>query len=222
MNKYLYLGNLMSYHADILGQHFMPAAQGRQGDQYQHLDVGREDEQYNLPNVRKHHIASKEIPIIKKENITLKKEDALLLANDAGSGDLDEIILEANDLLENSPWALAMDRYLAKDLNIDLDILLDEALLENSVKKEKECPVRTPDDESFKSSDKTLTSENFPARTSEFISVIQGPELAFSTEENNFLQKNTIIHRDISRRAMPTSLHQACVARYLGKLLLRK
>ena len=86
------------------------------------------------------------------------------------------------------------------------------------MKKEKDCPVKTHDDESLNSPDKNPTSENFPARTSEFISVIQGPELAFSTEENNFLQKNTIIHKDISRRSMPTSLHQACVARYLGKL----
>ena len=58
----------------------------------------------------------------------------------------------------------------------------------------------------------------FAPRSSGFISVIRGPDLVFSREELNFLNKNKIIHKDISRRAMPISLHQACVARYLGKL----
>ena len=55
-------------------------------------------------------------------------------------------------------------------------------------------------------------------RSSGFISVIRGPEMLFSREELNFLNRNKIIHKDISRRSMPITLHQACVARYLGKL----
>ena len=112
-----------------------------------------------------------------------------------------------------------MDKYLDKDLNIDLDLLLEEALVENPVKKEKESVMDKKDGNGITSRNKDVDSENFSLRSSGFISVIQVPELIFSTEETNFLQKKTnIIHKDITRRAMPTSLHQACVARYLGKL----
>ena len=95
-------------------------------------------------------------------------------------------------MIDKSPWALAMDKYLDKDLNIDLDLLLEEALVENPVKKEKESVMDKKDGNGITSRNKDVDSENFSLRSSGFISVIQVPELIFSTEETNFLQKKTI------------------------------
>ena len=204
----------MSYHADMLGQHMMHSLQPTVvEDRYPHPQYGNDS---SFSDVRKINNEVQESSLMKK-NI-LVNEDKLITEKEEGCESIDEIILESNDLIDNSPWALAMDKYLDKDLDIDLDLLLDEALFENPVTKEKESSMGKNNADGIKSSNKDVYSEDILSRSSGFISVIQGPELIFSTEENNFLQKNKIIHKDISRRAMPTSLHQACVARYLGKL----
>merc|ERR1739838_1277802 len=120
-----------------------------------------------------------------KKTISMK-EDESITEKEEECENIDNIILESNDLIDNSPWALAMDKYLDKDLNIDLDLLLDEALFENPVTKEKESSMGKKDADEIESCNKNVYSEDIPPRSSGFISVIQGPELIFSTEENNF------------------------------------
>eukprot|EP00090_Calanus_glacialis_P011182 TRINITY_DN19628_c1_g1_i1.p1 TRINITY_DN19628_c1_g1~~TRINITY_DN19628_c1_g1_i1.p1 ORF type:complete len:179 (+),score=45.97 TRINITY_DN19628_c1_g1_i1:65-538(+) len=94
---------------------------------------------------------------------------------------------------------------------------------EENFKKKKELNEKDPtyDENSTKKPQFTIDDDfensSLP-RTSGFVSVIRGPEMVFSGEELNFLNRSKIIHTDISRRAMPISLHQACVAQYLGKL----
>ena len=112
---------------------------------------------------------------------------------------------------------MAMDKYLDKDLDIDLDLLLEDALLENTDKEDNENQMKKPSVINENDSMDAFEDNKVP-RSSGFVSVIRGPELVFSREELNFLTQIKIIHTDICRRAMPISLHQACVARYLGKL----
>ena len=42
--------------------------------------------------------------------------------------------MEADTVIENTPWSMAMD----KDLDIDLDLLIEDALLKNTIKQEEE------------------------------------------------------------------------------------
>ena len=125
---------------------------------------------------------------------------------------------------------MAMDKYLDKDLDIDLDVLLEDALLENTLKEEEENlkkkntiyqedPIKKPQLTENDDLTDTFKDSSVP-RSSGFVSVIRGPEMVFSREELNFLNRSKIIHTGISRRTMPISLHQALVARYLGKLSL--
>ena len=207
----------MSYHADIL-QMMPPGQRPQHREAYQ--NVQEDGQEYNSTNIKKNNRKLDESPMIKKENVPLKKEDTLPFENDEDNvviddiDEIDEIIIEE---IDKSPWALAMDKYLDKDLNINLDVLLDEALIEIPDKKER---VDINDDVGIKScnEEEIINLEDYPGRLSGFISVIQGPELAFSTEENNFLQKNNIIHKEIARRSTPINLQQARVAHFLGKL----
>ena len=125
----------MNYHADIIGQRMILLAQDGAVQSHQQSPVGRDSDGRRIDN------KVQDSSIVKTENICPKKEAKLSEETYEGSDDIDDIILEANDLIDNSPWALAMDKYLDKELNIDLDLLLDEALEENPVRKEKENPL---------------------------------------------------------------------------------
>ena len=126
---------------------------------------------------------------------------------------------------------MAMDKYLDKDLEDNLDVLVDDALFE-TIFKDEERNVRgdkenngtqTYDIDSI--SDIQFTQNYdlpndtlFAPRTSGRISVIQGLEMVFSTEELKFLSRNKILHEGISRSTCPLNLHQARVGHYLGRI----
>ena len=230
----------MNFHADILGQRIMPPVPmpDHHLDQMPPVALPHQDpvvqdlaehvhnkmgDSFNQTEVKNRKF--EETSVIKREeNFKFPKTESKVPMKTAPSAeDVDEIILEAEELIDNSPWALAMDKYIDKDLDIDLDVLLDEALLQNPTVKDEEYDIKNNANiaskkiQSSNEDDDTFDYTSVP-RSSGFISVIQGPELVFSREEFHFLNKNKIIHKDISRRAMPISLHQACVANYLGKL----
>jgi hypothetical protein len=230
-------GNMMNFHADILGQRILqpmtqldPIPQANQ-EHREHV----QDNVIDCANVHQVNVVKQEahkISVIKREDDVSKLKESNPLVKKIPSVDhLDEIILEADSVLENSAWSIAMDKYLDKDLDIDLDLLLGDALLENTAKDEKENLIEKKEIHRKEIYEKNqmkkplFTKENdfvdnFEPRSSGFVSVIRGPELVFSREELNMLTRSKIIHTDISRRSMPISLHQACVARYLGKLSL--
>jgi hypothetical protein len=144
--------------------------------------------------------------VIKKEDECLKKKESKpLVKKDPSVDNLDEIILEADSVLENTPWSMAMDKYLDKDLDIDLDVLLEDALLENNLKmeeenleKKKELNENNPTNDQNSTKKPLFTiNDDFEAlsqpRTSGFVSVIRGPEMVFSGEEN-LLTRSEIIH----------------------------
>ena len=111
----------MSYHADILGQQMMPPGQGTQHrEAYQ--NVQEDGQEYNSTKIKRNYGKVDESPMIKKENVALKEENTLPFENCEDSDNIDGIVLEE---IDKSPWALAMDKYLDKDLNINLNDLLD-------------------------------------------------------------------------------------------------
>jgi hypothetical protein len=232
-------GNLMNFHADILGQRILKPM-----PQLDHIPQANQEHREHVQdnvndctNVNQVNAVKQEahkISVINREDDVSKlKESNPLVKKNPSVDHLDEIILEADSVLENSAWSIAMDKYLDKDLDIDLDLLLEDALLENTAKDEKENLIEKKEihrEEIYEENQmkKPLFAkendfvDNFEdhvlPRSSGFVSVIRGPELVFSREELNMLTRSKIIHTDISRRAMPISLHQAWVAHYLGKL----
>ena len=132
-------GNLMNYHADILGQRIQPVVQPPH--QYggealeEHVDDTKADaNQDNQMNRRKY--AFQEASVIKREDTFSRQEIESPVNRDPIVENVDEIVLEAEDMIDDSPWALATDKYLDKSLDIDLDVLLEDALLENPVEKD--------------------------------------------------------------------------------------
>ena len=221
----------MNFHADILGQRILqpmpqldpiPHANQEQRGYIQNRDINDSVHVNQIDIVKQD---GKQTTVIKREDeFSKKKEIKPIVKKDPSVDNLDGIILEADSVLENTPWSMAMDKYLDKDLDIDLDLLLEDALLENTLKMEEESSKKkrelnekdpTYDENSTKKPQFTINDDfedsSLP-RTSGFVSVIRGPEMVFSGEELNLLTRIKIIHTDISRRAMPISLHQACVA----------
>jgi hypothetical protein len=214
-------GNLMNFHADILGQRIFQAVPELEPiplvnqEHREHVQTSDINDCVNVDIVKQE---TQEKSVIKRDDGSKDKESKDV--------NLDEISLEADNVIENTPWSMAMDKYLGKDLDIDLDLLLEDALLENTIKQEEEDLMKMKEihrKKMFKENSYTKPpfkndDDSMLPRASGFVSVIRGPEMVFSREELNFLTRSKIIHTDICRRAMPISLHQACVARYLGKL----
>ena len=213
-------GNLMNFHANILGQRIMQPMPHVIPDVNQEQ---REDVVNNVVDTINNDPVDMVQPKVQETSVIKRKDESKAPVKKTETVDnLNEMILEADNVIGNSPWAMAMDKHLDNELDIDLDLLLENVLLEIPPKKEDES-VHTKHtmDKADLTNDEDLQDnyEDFSApRSSGFISVIRGPEMVFSREELNFLNRNKIIHKDISRRAMPITLHQACVARYLGKL----
>ena len=210
----------MNFHANILGQRILqpvpqlePIPHVNQ-DHREHVQASVINDCVNLNQVDVIKQKAQEISVIKGDDVPKTKESKPLVKKNPSVDHLDEIILEADSVLENSAWSMAMDKYLDKDLDIDLDLLLEDALLENIAKDEKENLIEKKeihrkeifDENQMK---KTLFTnendlvdtfkDNILPRSSGFVSVIRGPEMVFSREELNFLTRSKLIHTDISR-----------------------
>ena len=210
----------MNFHANILGQRIMQPMPHVIPDVNQEQ---REDVVNNVvDNINNDPVDMVQPKVQETSPLNRMDESKTPFKKTETVENLDEMILEADNLIENSPWAMAMEKHLDNEFDIDLDLLLEDALLEIPKNKEDESAhakhnMEKPDltnDEDLEDNNKDFVAP----RSSGFISVIQGIEMLFSREELNFLNRNKMIHQDISRRAMPITLHQACVARYLGKL----
>ena len=163
----------------------------------------------------------KEISVIKKNSESRGNKE-----RDIGSLESPiESAVEPTGIIDNSPWTMAMDKYLRTNETVDLD-----SILENVLNDRKENAYDFMKAETSNSFDGTRESpdnkDNFDdehkpfmlPRSAGSISVIQCPEMIFSMEELNFLNQQKVIHTNISRQAMPISLHQARLAHYLGHL----
>eukprot|EP00092_Neocalanus_flemingeri_P024863 GFUD01026959.1.p1 GENE.GFUD01026959.1~~GFUD01026959.1.p1 ORF type:complete len:871 (+),score=185.18 GFUD01026959.1:91-2703(+) len=202
-------GNMFNYHANILDQHRLrqtdmtvdPAT-----DRLTNECIKNDSEDMIEQNVKKEHIFTN----IENENMT----NSTVHMNS---------IDETEDLLENSPWILAMDKYLDKVSEGNLDDLVDDVLLETLVEVEagngKENNETPNYDIDTKYDDLPDDFKDLIApSTAGHISVIQGPEMVLTTEEIIFLNRNKIIHEGHLRSTCPVSLFQARVAQYLGKI----
>ena len=164
---------------------------------------------------------SKEISVIKKkpESIENIEMDIESVENSM------ESVLEPTGIIENSPWTMAMDKYLTNNETVDLDSILGNVLIDQKENAYDFKRVETSN--SFESTREPPDNEDhfddehkpfLLPRSAGSISVIQCPEMIFSTEELNFLNQQKVIHTNISRQSMPISLHQARLAHYLGHL----
>merc|ERR1711892_1574421 len=118
-------GNLMNYHADILGQRIQPAVQPPHyygGEALEeHVDDTKADaNQDNQMNRRKY--AFQEASVIKRGDTFSRPEMLSPVNRDPSVHNMDAKVEEAEDVIDSSPWALAMDKYLDKALEIDLDV----------------------------------------------------------------------------------------------------
>ena len=84
-------------------------------------------------NMAKHEV--KENPFVIKDDT--KNEDKSFVDTTVDTNTLDEMSLETEDLLKNHPWSMAMDQHLHKALEVNLDVLVDDALLETILKNEE-------------------------------------------------------------------------------------
>ena len=190
----------MGFHADILGE-----------------QINRDVEPDSPQAMEK----SKEISVIKEkpEQIENKDMDIACIENSMESA------VDSTGIIENSPWTMAMDKYLKSDETVDLDSILGNVLSDQRENAYDFMKVETSN--SFESTRESLdneyhfVNEHKPfllPRSSGSISVIQCPEMIFSTEELNFLNQQKVIHNNISRQSIPISLHQARLAYYFGHL----
>ena len=208
----------MNYHADILGQGILKQVQQLEPipkvnrEHREHIQPRVIDVCANINQIDSAKHEAQEMSVIKKENDFSKiKESKSLVKKNTIVDNRDEIILEADNVIENTPWSMAMDKYLDKDLDIDLDLLLEDALLENTLKmeeenfkKKKELNEKDPTyyENSTKKPHFTINDDfedSSQPRTSGFVSVIRGHEVVFSREELNLLTRSKIIHTNISR-----------------------
>ena len=215
---------MLNYHANILDQHRL---------RHQEINIEEADNtvaedciEVESKDIIKHE-AKKEKVFIKAERFPTKNESANSVNSIEGINNLPE----TDDLLTNTPWAMAMNKHLDKSSAGNLDAFVDNVLLGTIVEVEagnlkenedKIFDIDTITDLQFtKDDDVPDDVEDFiPPRTSGRISVIQGPEMVFSTEELKFLNKNKIIHEGNLRTTCPVSLFQARVGHYLGTLSL--
>ena len=63
-----------------------------------------------------------------------KKIELLASTNE----NITEANLELHDFLDNSPWAIAMEKYFAKDWEVNLENLVNDTIIESSPSTEKE------------------------------------------------------------------------------------
>ena len=223
-------GDLFNYHADILDQHIM-----------QQPDIIQEPKTniviQDSPEVKMKAIFKQEdneMRVIKKEDTFSSKNEIKSPINTSTStNNPNKIFLETEDLLENSAWAMAMDKYLDKDLELNLDVFIDDALRESKATDEDRNETYKDENSGTKNYDIDRITDlhftkdddlpndvdaSFAPRSSGYISVIQGPEMVFSTEELNLLSSNKRMHKGICRSTYPVNLHQARVGHYLGKI----
>ena len=118
----------MNFHANIIGQRIMqpmPHAipDGNQ-EQREHLENNVVDNINNDP-------VDMVQPKVQETSVIKRKDESTTPVKKTKTVDnLDEMILEADNVIENSPWAMAMVKHLDNELDIDLDLLLEDALLE--------------------------------------------------------------------------------------------
>ena len=138
-----FLGNLLNFHADILGQRILqpvpqlePIPHVNQ-DHREHVQASVINDCVNLNQVDVITQEAQEISVIKGDDVPKTKESKPLVKKHPSIDNLDEIILEADSVLENSAWSMAMDKYLDKDLDIDLDLLQRMLCLRTLLKRAK-------------------------------------------------------------------------------------
>jgi len=196
-------GNMFNYHANILDQQRLHQ-QDRAPDQ-QHTG----QRHYCEPNQIVKHEEKPDKLIVKKDTLINKNEDI------GSSNNFDEtaMLLETEDFLGNTPWILAMDKYLDKNTVDNLDALIDDVLHDTLVEVE-----------SGNAQGEITKADILPEDIEDFItsrtSVIQGPEMVFSAEELNFLAREKIVHQGHLRATCPVTMYQARVGLFLGTLSL--
>ena len=212
---------MFNYHANMLEQQHL-----------QHQDVSQELRN----NFKIEECDEFESKQIFTEYQTIQKGNMSVIRTGDYKGSFDpkdgtKIAFETADILGNSPWGMAMDKYLGKSTKDELDALLDDVLLETlaeveagNVQKDKDSRYGTISNIELTRNDKILEeTDGFSApRTSGIISVIRGPEMVFSSEETNFLLQNKLIHERHLRSTIPVSLYQARVGHYFGKLSMEE
>eukprot|EP00092_Neocalanus_flemingeri_P012947 GFUD01013946.1.p1 GENE.GFUD01013946.1~~GFUD01013946.1.p1 ORF type:complete len:796 (+),score=184.42 GFUD01013946.1:66-2453(+) len=204
-------GSIFNFHANILDQHRML-------------------EEENLPEPLNYKMSKDCVEVHPKQEMKEKKGSTLSSMNEKqhllSYNESINKIDETEDLMENTPWRLAMDRYLKKSSAGNLDALVENVLLDTLVEveagnaKEKEENQVTINYNSETFTDPLFTNEDdsIAPRTTGQVSVIQGPEMVFTVEELNFLEKNKIIQEGHLRSTCPVSLYQARVGLFLGTL----
>jgi hypothetical protein len=128
--------------------------------------------------------------------------------------------LEIHDFLDNSPWAIAMEKYFAKDLEVNLEDLVNDTILESSTSTENKKGEASKNEEYHITSITNLpvvNTENAPRASGSIFANI-GPDLVFTTEELSFLSQNQIVHKNITQSTCPISLHKSHVAHFMGRI----
>ena len=103
----------MSFHADILGE-----------------QINRDVEPDSPQAMDK----SKETYVIKKKPEPIENKDMDI----ASLENFLESAVEPTGIIENSPWTMAMDKYLKSEETVDLDSILGNVLSDQNLKKNHE------------------------------------------------------------------------------------
>ena len=133
--------------------------------------------------------------VIQKVEDPAEQKKIELLANT--NENIMEENLELHDFLDNSPWAISMEKYFAKDLEVNLEDLVNDTILESSASTENEQGEASKTEEYHNTSITNLTllnTEKVPddveapstPRISGSIFANIGPDLVFTTEELSF------------------------------------
>ena len=131
------------------------------------------------------------------------------------------------DFLDNtvSSFHLSCKKYLEKAPKDNLSAYIDEILMETLA--EMESPTDCTENCEHQIRPKQFTNlmtydgnEVFDSDNRSKISVIQGPEMMFSMEEEGWMEKLHSVHNNLLSSTCPVNLLQARVGHFLGTLSL--